>query len=236
MKRRLERLARREEKAIVKRIVYLSVFSVILIIILYTVGIPTLGKFADLLDTVFKRGDSTGSVESQIPPPPVLDTLPHATNNSKITVSGFSSSSVKAELYLDLEKVSEVQVNDGKFRGDLELKQGENKIVAKAVSEAGKTSDASQEFTIIFDNKEPELEVTAPSNDQTFYQNNRVKVSGKTEKDNQVFANGFLANVDPDGNFEVTIPLVEGENKIEVKAVDIAGNTKMVEIKVNFRK
>ncbi len=235
MKRRLERLAKREEKAIVKRIIFLSIFSVVLIIVLYTLGIPALGKFADLLDAVFKPSDTT-SAESQSLLPPVLDTLPHATNQSEIGVSGFSSSGSKIELYLNSEKVSDVAVSDGKFHSDLELREGENRIFAKALNDTGKTSEPSAEVKIILDKKEPELEVTSPRNDQTFYQDNRIKVSGKTEKDNQVFANGFLANVDSNGSFEVTIPLVEGENKIEVKAQDAAGNSKIVSIKVNFRK
>lgn len=234
---RLERLAKREEKTVVKRIVFLSLFSVILIAILYTIGIPTLGKFADVLDTVFKSGDSTSPSVSQLPQPPVLDNLPKATNQGTITISGFSTNSSKVEVYLDSQKVADAQVNDGRFQfRDLKLSEGENRISAKAVNDANGTSEFSGEAKIVLDTKEPIIEITSPVDDQTFYGNNRIKVSGKAEKEDQVFANGFLANVDSDGNFEVTIPLSEGENQIEVKAVDVAGNTKTVSIKVNFRK
>ncbi|OGD85565.1 hypothetical protein A3B51_02230 [Candidatus Curtissbacteria bacterium RIFCSPLOWO2_01_FULL_41_18] len=238
MKRsRLDRLARREEKSVVKRIVFLFLFSLILIGILYTVGIPTLGKFADVLDTIFKRGDSTSPSEVQTPPPPVLSDLPKSTNQDKIAISGFSSGSSKVEVYLDSEKVADAQVNDGRFEfKDFRLHDGENKISAKAINDTGRASEFSPEVKVALDTNEPTIEVTSPRDDQTFYGDNRIKVEGQTEKDDQVFANGFLANVDPSGNFDVTIPLSEGENKIEVKAVDVAGNTKTVSIKVNFRK
>ena len=50
----------------------------------------------------------------------------------------------------------------------------------------------------------------------------------------RILANGFLANVGSDGKYEVTIALSEGENTIEVKAIDSAGNTSVAKIKVDF--
>ncbi len=78
--------------------------------------------------------------------------------------------------------------------------------------------------------------IDTPIEGQNFSGNNRVKVNGQTEKNAQVFASGFLANVDSDGKFDVTIPLAEGENNVEVKAIDDAGNVKIVKLKVNFQR
>ncbi len=233
---RVQRLAKREESAVIKRIFWLSVVSLILIVVIFTVGTSLLGKFADLLDKVFKNNTNI-SQEGPAPPPPILDTLPHATNQDTITISGFSNNSSRAEIYNGSQLSGETNVDNDKFEfKDFKLNNGENKLTLKSFDANGKSSEFSQEVVVVLDKKSPNLEVTNPTDGQTFVQNNKIKVSGKTEKDAQVFANGFLANVDSSGNFDVSIPLVEGENKIEVKALDDAGNTTKKEIKVEFKK
>ena len=234
---RVERLARREEKLVIKRIFTLSILSIIIIAVLLTLGIPTLGKFADLLDKVFKRGAANSAQQVSNVSPPRFDQLPKHTNQQRINILGFAVDGSKVELYLDENSFGEVEIADGKFEfKDIKLANGENRIKARTLDNSGKTSDFSNEETISLDTVEPSLEVTIPVDGQTFERNNKVKVAGKTEKDAQVYANGFLANVDASGNFEVTVPLAEGENAIEVKALDEAGNSKIVGVKVNFRK
>jgi hypothetical protein len=233
---RIERLAKKEEKAIVKRIFWLSIVSGGLIIAVFTIGIPLLGNFADVLNSIF--GDKISqTAPAEAPNPPVFDILPPATNQELLTVTGFASEGVKVEVYQDAKLIGTTAVENGKFKYEnLVLISGENKISLKAISTEDKSSDFSQTIAIILDKVEPTLEVLNPKDGQEFNGNNRVKVEGKTDSDSQVFANGFLANVDTEGNFEVTIPLVEGESDIEVKALDDAGNTKAVKVKVTFRK
>lgn len=233
---RIERLARKEEKNIIKRIFFLSVISVVLIIVIFTVGISALGKFADLTDAVFKNKTPDAKTESATLLPPILDTLADATSNPQLKISGFSSDGDKVEVYLDGENVGETPIEGGKFSYEnITLKDGENELAVKAVG-AGGESELSSGVKITLDKKEPTLEVTSPTDGQTFLENNRIKVAGTTEKDAQVFANGFLANVGADGKFDVTIPLTEGENQIEVKAQDEAGNVKTIKVKANFKK
>lgn len=232
---RVERLARKEEKAVIKRVFTLSIFSVILIIVLFTVGIPLLGRFADFLESVFPNKTKTTQEVVNIPPP-TFDSLVANTNLQNITVSGFAASGNKVVIYLNDEVVGSEDVLNGKFEfKDLVLTNGENKIKAKTANDAGQTSDFSQEEIVNLDTQEPNLEITQPDEGQTFEQNNRIQVQGKTDKDAQVFANGFLANVDSMGIFVVSVPLVSGENELEVKAQDEAGNSKTIKVKVNFK-
>jgi len=46
---RVERLARKEERATLKRIVTLSIVSFVIAVFLFTLGVQFLGKFADFL-------------------------------------------------------------------------------------------------------------------------------------------------------------------------------------------
>lgn len=231
---KIERLARREEKTIIKRIFVLSFVSLALAIFIFTVGISLLGKFTDLLGLVFVgKQDTTQSDSLQ---PPVIDDLPQATNSAKLVIGGFISAGEKVEIYLDGEKDGDATVDGSKFEyEDLVLADGENKISAKAVS-GDNTSDESETITVVLDKTDPKLEIESPSNDQTITGNNRIAVVGKTDKDAQVYANGFLASVDLDGQFEVFVPVAEGESIIEVKAIDSAGNVKTEQRKITFRK
>ncbi|GEM_PF-1166680 len=235
---RLYRLNQREEKATVKKIVYLFVVSVLLLIFIFTLGIPLLGKFADFLDVVFRKSNSSQvAVDKSIPQAPILDTLPDATNSARLSISGFSVADGKILIFDNDEKVGETQPEAGKFRyADFTLKDGNNSIAAKAVSSQGKESDFSQVKKVAFLQKEPRLDVDNPADGQTFSGNNRIRVSGKTDQNVQVYANGFLANTNPDGSYEIFVPLSGGDNNVEIKAVDLAGNTKIVKRKVTFTK
>ena len=234
---RIERLSRKEETKVVKRIVYLSIFSIILAVFLITLGIPILGKFADFLNLVFRKNEISQVDTKSTPRVPILDILPQATNSASLAISGFSQDETKVVIYNDLQNVGEAEVESGKFQFEnLKLKDGQNEISAKAISKSGKESDFSGSVKIILDKEPPKLEVDTPSEGQSFSQDNRIKVSGKTDKDAQVYANGFLASVTAEGNFEVLVPVLEGETTIEIKATDDAGNTKVETRKVNFKK
>src|SRR3972149_4497261 len=234
---RLERLSRREERKVVKRIVYLSVFSIILAVFLITLGIPLLGKFADFLNLVFRKNEISQVDSKSAPRPPVLDLFLQATNSANLTISGFSEDETKVVIYNDSQNVGETKVENGKFQFEnLKLRDGENEISAKAIAKSGKESDFSGSVKIILDKEPPKLEIDTPSEGQSFSQDNRIKVSGKTDRDAQVYANGFLASVTADGNFEVLVPVLEGETTIEIKATDDAGNTKVETRKINFKK
>lgn len=233
-RRRLERLNRREEKMAVKKTVYLSIVSIFILIFIFTLGVPLLGKFADFLDVVFRNKVEQASNEGGVQAP-ILDPLPQATNSAGLSITGFSATSGKVLIYNNDEKIDETETDGGEFLfGDFTLREGENNIAVKAISAQGKESDFSAVAKVLFLQKEPSLSVSEPSEGQNFSGNNRIKVAGKTDRDVQVYANGFLANTTIEGSFEVFVPLSSGENTIEVKAVDLSGNTKIAKVKVNF--
>lgn len=233
---RIEKLAKREERVIVRRVISFSILTIILGIFLFTLGIPILGRFADFLEIIFKKDNGQLTSVAKVPQPPTLDEFPPATNSARLAVSGFTSDGEVVEIYLDGEKVGQVKVFERKFTYEnLTLKDGENKISAKAVVD-GEQSDLAQTKIVVLDKEAPKLEIETPSEGQSFSGNNRIRVLGKTDRDAQVFANGFLASVDIEGKFEVFVPVGEGESSIEVKAQDLAGNTKVETRKVNFKK
>lgn len=234
---RLERLSQKEETKVIKRIVYLSIFSIILAIFLMTLGVPLLGKFADFLNIVFRKNNVSQVDSTSAPLAPNLDTLPQATNSATLTVTGFAQDETTVAVFDNMQKVGETKVENGKFQFEnLTLTEGGNEISAKAISTSGQESDFSENIKVMFDKTPPRLDVESPADGQSFSQNNRIQVTGQTDRDAQVYANGFLASVDSEGKFEVSVPVSEGESTIEIKAIDEAGNVKVETRKVNFKK
>jgi len=232
---RVQRLARKEEGDIIKRIVLLSVLSVVIIILIFTIGVPLLGGFADLLGRILGNKSSTDSSQSAVPSAPILESLPSATNSATLAVSGFASDGNKVEIFLGSSKVGESDVSAGKFNyQSVNLVSGQNEISAKSLSSSGKESESSVVSKVTLDTIAPKLTVDNPSEGQSFSGVSKIVVEGTSDLDAEVLANGFLAKVGSDGKYEVTIALLEGENSIEVKAIDNAGNTTVVKVKVTF--
>ncbi len=233
---RLQRLSQKEEKSNIKRIILFSILSVGLIIIMVTIGLPSLGKLADFTGAF--KGTSTANVDKSTPHPPIIDNLPEATNQATLNIGGISTTGSKVEVFVDRDKVGEAQFQDTKFKYELTLKNGDNNISAKAVSDLGIESDFSQTKKVVLDTQAPKINLNSPTDGQSFSgpDSQRIKVTGQTDKDSQVFVNGYLASVSLDGSFSVFIPLHEGDNNIEIKAADQAGNTTVQTIKVHYSK
>ena len=88
---RINRLAKKEEAATVKRIFALSTISALLVLFMFTLGIPILGKFADFLELILGSQNQQQSQEGKNIPPPNLDPIPAATNSANLNVRGFAA-------------------------------------------------------------------------------------------------------------------------------------------------
>lgn len=234
---RINRLAKKEEAATVKRIFALSAISVLLAIFMFTLGIPLLGKFADILELILGSRDQSQSQDEKIASAPNLDPIPAATNSASIDIKGFASEGNAVELYLNNNPAAKVDVAGGNFIFEhIQLQNGENTIAAKSLSASGQESDFSKTLAIKLDTEAPVLTVENPQENQSFSINNRIKVSGKTDQDSQVYANGFLANINSEGQFEISIPVAEGDSQVEIRAIDEAGNVTSEKRSIHFSK
>lgn len=218
-----------------KKNLFLSLFGIIAILfIVFKFGIPFLVNFTLLIsgqsETPNQKKEEFSFVNS-----PILNPLPVSTNSAKIVISGKSAKDSEIELFIN-ESIVDKTLADSKGRFEFEqtLSEGGSKIYVRA-KENGKESDFSQSFEVLFDNKAPELFIKSPSDNHSFSKDqNKSFVSGNTEKDTIVTINGLRAIVDGTGNFSYNLPLQNGENKIKIVAVDLAGNQTEKEIKVNY--
>lgn len=169
--------------------------------------------------------------------PPVFSIPYEATNSAKIEVKGYATSGSKVKVFLDDKLLDTVSVfDDGEFIiKNVELQLGNNIISGKTLDQLDQESLASKTVIIILDLEKPTLKITEPEDGKTIQGGDRrVTVSGTTDPDAQVLINGSRVIVNSDGNFNTTIQLNDGENILNIKALDKATNSTETSRKVTF--
>lgn len=169
--------------------------------------------------------------------PPTFNIPYEATNTAQINIQGFTTAHSKVELFVDDKKVQITEADsDGIFVFKaVDLSQGLNNFYGKTVDDQQKESLQSKTFQIIFDNQKPKLDISEPADNKTIQGDKKVKVSGRTDSGINLFINNIRIILNPDGGFSTDLPINEGENNINIKAVDQAGNKTEISRKVTFK-
>jgi len=139
---------------------------------------------------------------------------------------------------LDDENKDTVDVSEGgsfTFK-NINLSLGTNNIYAKTVDDKNQESLTSKLIKIIYDNEKPSLTISEPEDGKKIQGGDKkVKISGNTEAGAQVFINDSQIIVDKDGNFSKELPLNEGDNNFNIKALDSATNRAEISRKVTYQ-
>lgn len=228
------RLSRRQEKQTRKNLILSIIGILIVLFLLIKFGLPLLINFSLFLSGK-PTEESNKSKSNVFIAPPLLNSLPQATNSAQMAIKGNSSPNYTIQLYLNNELIDETRTKkDGTFSFEETLSTGENTVKAKAKAD-NKFSDFSQISTVIFSNTAPKLEISTPTDGQSFSKDqNFIDVKGTTDPDARVTVNGFWAIIHENNSFLYTLGLQNGENKISVIATDQAGNKTEKEIKVSY--
>lgn len=228
------RLYRHNAKEGRKQTLIYGILSILFVVFMIKYGLPGMIRMLSTGKT------NVGSDEGfEIPlQTPELDPLPEATFSGKIKVSGFAGSGLKVKLLVDDTETDTVSAdNEGNFSFDLvALREGENNIGVKSVNEKGKESNISK-MTIIYDKKQPEVEIREPMSEASFTGKDQqlLSISGKISEDNcEVTVNGNYVAVDSDNFFTYKTKLNEGMNEFVVKVTDEAGNSSEKLVRANF--
>lgn len=229
---RIKRISERKSR---KNLIVSTLGIVIIIFAVFKIGIPILASASLFLSNLGSQ-DNENQEGTMFLQPPVIFSLPTATNSSLIKLEGQTTADREVEIFIGGDLISKIKADgEGKFEvSNFRLKEGENIIAARVKDNNGKQSEFSESQTVVLDNKPPELEVSNPSSGEKFSGNNLIDVRGKTEKDARITVNEFRAIVDPEGNFSYTLSLSPGENKIIVRATDLASNQAQTERIVTF--
>lgn len=230
------RLASVEEKKNIKRAYWYVGLSVVAVIFLIFLGLPTLVKFAGFIGD-FAKSDKPIEINDTTPPaPPQFSDIPEFSNKESFEITGQSEKGATVTINANNEKSEVVANNDGEFSFIFNLNDGENTIEAQAKDTSGNESTKTQTYKIVFDNKEPKLEVTSPSDGSSFFGSGQRQliIKGTVNETVDLTINGRIVSVKDDGTFTFVTTLSDGENKFEVKAIDPSGNESSSSITVNF--
>ncbi len=201
--------------------------TILALVLLFFIGIPLLGKFTAFISDIGKSNKAISSDDKTPPAPPKFNTFSDFTNQKSINISGSGEAGATIKLTLNGEALENVADKSSEFIFTLNLNDGENTFFGEAIDQAGNTSQKTRDYKITFDNKEPDLEISSPTDGAQFFGSNQrqITIQGSTEPNCQVTINDRIIAVDDTGKFQFTTSLNDGENKFTVKSTDQAGNT-----------
>ncbi len=230
------RLASVEEKKNIKNAYKYVALSIIAILLLVFLGLPVIVKLAGFIGDI-KKSSSPVEVNDITPPaPPQFDQIPEYTKDERLEIKGKSESGATISISTNGSSNEVVANNNGEFNYIFNLKKGENTISAIANDQSNNKSTQSQEFKIVFDNEEPKLEITSPTDGTSLYGNSQrqLSIKGNVSEAVDLTVNGRVVMLKDDNTFSYTSTLNEGENKFEVKAIDPSGNETLTTLTINF--
>lgn len=224
-----------EEKKIIQQLA-ISILGIIsfLIFIIY-LGFPVVIKVSSFI-AGFKKENILTSNNQSIVIEPFLDPLPATTNSARINISGNANEGETVVLYINNSIRDEKIIGkDGHFNFDnISLEEGENQIYTISKKD-NQESQPSKKINILFDDEPPKLEIETPKNNDIFKKDSQeINIVGRTNEEANLFINNRSVIVNQGGNFSTKYKLSQGENKLEIKAVDPAGNIQTLEINVTY--
>ena len=234
--KRYSRLAVVEEKRNIKRAYFYVFLSILALIFLVYLGLPTLIKFAGFIGDIAKSDKPIEISDNTPPAPPQFDEIPEYSKEESIDIKGNSENGATISLTAN-RNVSEIVANsDGKFTFLFNLIEGENTISATAKDTSGNLSIETKTYKIVYDNLEPKLEITSPNDGDSFIGSSQrqLSIKGTVNETAEVKVNEKFVSLKDDGTFNFTTTLNEGQNTFEIKATDPAGNQASTSLSVNF--
>lgn len=165
------------------------------------------------------------SVTVDLTPPPLSVSEPAeglVTNQSKLSVKG----STEAGAAVSVQGASAAVDPAGNFLHELTLDDGTHTLSVVATDPAGNQKAVQRSVTV--KTAGPDLRVVSPAEGLLTNQKT-LTVSGTTEAGATVTVQGSQVSVGSDGSFSTTRTLSEGGNLVEVKATDVAGNSRTIQ-------
>lgn len=232
------RLGRIQEKKMAKRIMILFLSSGLILVILVVFGFKIFVSLSILVGNLKSTAEKVNPTPVVLLPP-ALDPVAEATNSASLPLSGSGQKGMTAVIYVNDKEVKKIPVqDDGSFdAGLVPLSEGKNSISAKQTDGKNLTSGSSNVLTTTVEIKAPALDLTSPADGQKISgESSALHITGKTDADNSVTANGRFVIVRADGTFDYTYLLPEGDTTISVVVTDPAGNQTKVEKKVTYER
>lgn len=232
----MSRLERHQNKTFIQKMAIAVVLFIAFVIFFFSIGIKVLVSFTLFLNQLANGGNKQQTTEQKkVFNTVAIDPIPSATNSGTILFSGTALNFDSLEIYLNNEKLDEIDISDT-FSGEVKgLEKGENTIYFIAKSSETKETKETDPYEVLYKNEKPKLDIQEPS-DNSRTNKEDIKVAGQTDKETSIRINGQPIITDSEGKFSTMVRLKDGENKIQIVAEDIVGNQEQKELKVTYSK
>lgn len=229
---RLERV--RSRKAGKQGVIYL-VLAVLLIIATIAWGLPAVAKITGILI----KTDNPMIVDEQRPTPPIFSDIPEATYSGKVKIAGFAQPGLDVILFINgAEYESKLVAESGTFNFEkVSLAEGDNTAYAYTATPRDLRSEQSKTYVIVLDTTKPVVTLDTPKDGDVFRgQGQRITnfTGSVSELGSKVFIGERMVIVSSDGKFSLPYQLVEGDQEIQMRAIDKAGNDNSSSIKLRW--
>jgi bacillopeptidase F len=228
------RLVRTERQRLLRQTFSVTIIAILILLFFVFVALPgfirIVNRFLD--QPVWQQ------VNELPPQPPLLSAPPNATNSAQLKLVGFGEPEATLIVVLNAQRVAEEEIpEEGEFEINIELDEGENMLSAYLISKSGVESNLSREYLVLLDTEPPMLEIESPEPEQRFEGRNRqdITIKGLTDEQTRVYINDRLVMPGETGEFSTAYRLNEGENTLQIKAEDRAGNVTEVELVVYYQ-
>lgn len=154
------------------------------------------------------------------------------TNQNSVKINGRISGAGNVEVYRDGELYDTVTSKKTDFTASMRLNTGLNTVKVRGEAK-GRYTSFSEDTPIILDQVLPMIHVTEPK--VAVVTSKVLDVTGVVTEEypDQFTVNGELVALNSDGSFKHSLILKNGINNLELKAVDLAGNTTIHPLQVD---
>lgn len=230
---RLERV--RSRKAGKQGVTYL-VIAVLLIIATIAWGLPAIAKITGIL---IKTDNVPFESDEQRPAPPIFSDIPQSTYSAQVKIAGYAQPGLDVILFINGAEFDRKLVSEsGTFNFDkVNLTEGENTAYGYSGTINDLRSEQSKTYVIAVDTTKPIVKLDSPKDGEVFRgQAQRFAnfVGSVNEHGTTVYFGEQLAKVTTEDQVSLTIQLVEGDQDIQIKAIDKAGNESVSSIKLRW--
>lgn len=232
---RLERVKSR--KAGKQGIVYL-VMALCLIIITVIWGLPAVARLTGYL---VRNEDNALTIDEERPTPPIFSDIPEATYSAQVRIAGFAQPGLEVILFINgAEYERKLVAESGTFTFDrVNLSEGENAAYAYTSTLHELQSEQSKTYIILLDMTKPIVTIDSPKEGEVMSgQSQRIAtfVGTVNEPGSKVYIGERMVIVQAEGKFSTPYQLVEGDQEIQIKAVDRAGNEYLSSMKLRWER
>jgi len=170
---------------------------------------------------------------------PSLINFKSLTNLNSLNLEGAAAPNSKVDLYVNDNFYSSQSSDDkGLFIfSDVGIIKGTNIIKLQAENRNGVKSSFSQNYQVDFDDTKPEIKEINLQNNQVIKNlNQNIKIIGEVSEQSEIEINGRRVSSVLGNKFEYLLGLDEGEELIEIKIKDLAGNEQVKKYNVVYKK